>query len=145
MPGFFRHQSVCRFKTPCKTPLIKFLIIFQPFCCMDQSIVLGLFYRKGIVIRIMNFPVDHHQFLIHFPGDSHFLNHVCCMRDIPYAGTYRLLAVSFPRSGLLRDIGLFQGTWRRDYTSSSHVCLFISNSFHFHDFVMKILKTSDDR
>jgi len=91
--SLLHYQSVSRFETPGKTPLIEFLIIFQPFGCMDEPIVFGLLYRKRIIIRIMNFPVDHNQFLIHFPWDLNFLNHICCMRDIPHADTYRLLTI----------------------------------------------------
>jgi len=88
--SFCIHQSVCRFKTPCKTHFIEILIIFQPFRCMDESIIFSLFYRKGIIIRIVDLPIDDHQLLIHFPWNPYFVDHICRMRVIPYADTYRL-------------------------------------------------------
>ncbi len=81
---------VCRFKTPCKTPFIEFLIVFQPLGCMDETIILGLLYRQGIIIWVVNLPVDHHQLLVYFPWDSDFLNHIWYMRGMPNAGTYKL-------------------------------------------------------
>jgi hypothetical protein len=56
----------------------------------------------------MNFPIDHHQFLIYFPWYLDFLDHSCYMRGIPLGGTYRLLTV-FGRTKRLPRKGYFAG------------------------------------